>query len=150
MANVCPMCSDFSAPTIRLLIGHIGRVHSCSPNFAFTCGLQNCQRTLKSYSALKKHFQRKHGGLSSIGSSSSEPNTTSTADVDMDDDANHNLDENSDETMINTDEIQRSFKHKAARSELLLSLYALPISKYYCICLYWFQYIFHHHYIDGS
>ena len=71
MANVCPMCSDFSAPTTRLLIGHIGRVHSSSPNFLFTCGLDNCQRTLRSYSALKKHYQRKHRGSVGLGSTES-------------------------------------------------------------------------------
>lgn len=60
MNNQCPMCEDFNAPTIKLLLGHIGRVHSHSPHFSFTCGLDGCLMTLKSYPSLKKHIQRKH------------------------------------------------------------------------------------------
>ena len=56
----CPMCSDFSTPTIKLLLGHISRVHSHESDFNFTCGLEGCLTTYKSYTALKKHIQRKH------------------------------------------------------------------------------------------
>ena len=59
MSHQCPMCTDFCAPTMKLLLGHINRIHSHSPNVSFTCGLDGC---LKSYPPLKKHIQRKHRG----------------------------------------------------------------------------------------
>lgn len=67
----CPMCSDFSTPTAKLLLGHLSRVHSHSPNFSFTCGLDGCLTTCKSYSSLRKHIQRKH--KSSLFNQENEP-----------------------------------------------------------------------------
>ena len=58
MSNCRPMCSDFCAPALNLLMGHI--VHSHSPNFNFTCGISGCMVTFRSYFALKKHLQRNH------------------------------------------------------------------------------------------
>lgn len=60
MTHQCPMCPEFSAPTLKLLLGHICRVHSHSPQFSFTCGLQGCLTTFRSYVSLKKHINRKH------------------------------------------------------------------------------------------
>ena len=67
----CPMCSDFSTPTAKLLLGHLSRVHSHSPNFSFTCGLDGCLTTCKSYSSLRKHIQHKH--KSSLFNQENEP-----------------------------------------------------------------------------
>lgn len=54
------MCAEFCAPTFKLLLSHVSRVHSNTPSFSFTCGLQGCLTTFKSYVALKKHICRKH------------------------------------------------------------------------------------------
>ena len=102
----CPMCTDFAAPTIKLLLGHIGRVHSHSPNFSFTCGLDGCLTTFKSYASLKKHIQRRHKNkVDPIG-----PAEESTSSILTDD----NEQEDADDCDVD-DENQDMFKLNSAR-----------------------------------
>ena len=64
MAHVCPMCSDFSAPTFQLLQVHLFRVHS--GDFNVTC----CNIQFKTASAYRKHMQRNHRNVTTTSSSS--------------------------------------------------------------------------------
>ena len=59
--NRCHLCSgDFFAPSLKLLLFHIGRVHSNSPDFNLTCGIDNCQVTFTNFHAYKRHVRKKH------------------------------------------------------------------------------------------
>ncbi len=57
----CPLCHDFSAPTLQLLLQHIGRVHSNSANFRLTCGVNQCQCVYTNFRRYKEHLKKKHG-----------------------------------------------------------------------------------------
>lgn len=72
-SHQCPMCGDFCSPTLKLLLSHIGRVHSHSPSFSFTCGIDGCLTTLKSYASLRKHLQRKHREFLDTRSEEAQP-----------------------------------------------------------------------------
>lgn len=58
--NHCPMCGDFYAPSYQLLLHHIGQVHLNAADFCVTCGIDDCQTTLKNYHAFKRHLRKKH------------------------------------------------------------------------------------------
>ena len=56
----CPLCTDFSAPTLQLLLRHIGRVHGHCEGFQITCGVESCQTTFTNFRCFKAHLQRDH------------------------------------------------------------------------------------------
>lgn len=56
----CPMCADFSAPSLNFLIGHIGRVHANDPNFKISCGVGDCQACYRSFRCFKDHLKKKY------------------------------------------------------------------------------------------
>ena len=59
--NRCHLCSgDFFAPSFELLLFHISRVHSNSPDFNLPCGIDNCQVTFTNFHAFKRHIRKKH------------------------------------------------------------------------------------------
>lgn len=60
MAVQCPLCVDFSVPTLKFLLVHIGRVHANSPNFKISCGVSGCGATYKNFRCFKDHLKRKH------------------------------------------------------------------------------------------
>ncbi len=56
----CPLCAEFHAPTIQLLIPHIRLVHSNQPGFCVTCGLDGCQRTFRNMKTFTNHMYQFH------------------------------------------------------------------------------------------
>ncbi len=56
----CPLCVEFHAPTIQLLIPHIRLVHSNQPGFCVTCGLDGCQRTFRNMKTFTNHMYQFH------------------------------------------------------------------------------------------
>ena len=58
------MCSDYSVPTIELLLHHIRRVHGNSSNFFLPCGIKvngtRCATTFMNFHAYKRHLRKKH------------------------------------------------------------------------------------------
>ena len=59
--NRCHLCKgEFFAPSFKLLLFHIGRVHASSPDFYLPCGIDNCQVTFTNFHAFKRHLRKKH------------------------------------------------------------------------------------------
>ena len=56
----CWVCYKFTAPTLKAVVRHIGRVHSCDPNFQICCSIEVCTRTYTKFSSLRSHLYRKH------------------------------------------------------------------------------------------
>lgn len=56
----CPLCAEFHAPTIQLMIPHIRLVHSNQPGFRVTCGLDGCQRTFQNMKTYTNHLYQFH------------------------------------------------------------------------------------------
>jgi len=57
------MCSDYSVPTFKLLLRHVGRVHGNSSDFFMPCGLEvngTCATTFTNFHAYKRHLRKKH------------------------------------------------------------------------------------------
>lgn len=81
MAQVCPMCADFWAPSFQLLQVHLFRVHAA--NFDLNC----CDRRFKSAPAYRKHIQRYHRNATLSSSSSRSPALDSIEDENTNDDA---------------------------------------------------------------
>ena len=55
----CPLCST-NLPNVANWLSHIRLVHSSDPNFAITCGIDQCARTFKKFSAFNSHIYRNH------------------------------------------------------------------------------------------
>ena len=56
----CPLCAEFHAPTIQLLLPHIRLVHSTQAGFCITCGLHGCQRTFRNMKTFTNHIYQFH------------------------------------------------------------------------------------------
>ena len=56
----CPMCADFCAPSIQLILQHIGRVHAHQANFRLTCGVDDCQSVYTNFRRFREHLKKKH------------------------------------------------------------------------------------------
>ncbi len=61
----CPLCADFSAPSLQLLLRHIGSVHASREGFKITCGVELCRTTFRSFKRFKAHLKSKHKLLGS-------------------------------------------------------------------------------------
>ena len=63
------MCGDYSVPTFKLLLRHIGRVHGNSSDFIMLCGLDvngtRCATTFTNFHAYKRHLRKKHREVTS-------------------------------------------------------------------------------------
>lgn len=63
------MCPDYSVPTFKLLLRHIGRVHGNSSDFFMLCGLEvngtRCAATFTNFHAYKRHLRKKHHEVTS-------------------------------------------------------------------------------------
>ena len=59
MAFICQLCS-YRCLTWRCWVRHVFEAHSNEPHFSFTCGIEGCSTTFKTYSALSSHLNRKH------------------------------------------------------------------------------------------
>ena len=55
----CPLC-DCVAPSLPLLLRHIGRVHASSDGFSMQCGVDGCKRTYKNFRKFKEHLKSAH------------------------------------------------------------------------------------------
>ena len=53
------MCSEYSVPTIELLLHHIGKVHGNS-NFFLESNGTRCATTFTNFHAYKRHLRKKH------------------------------------------------------------------------------------------
>lgn len=56
----CPICVNFTAASIPLLLSHLRVVHSNEARFLMMCGIGGCSYTASSYSALYSHVYRNH------------------------------------------------------------------------------------------
>ena len=56
----CPICVNFTAASIPLLLSHLHVVHSNEARFLMMCGIGGCSYTASSYSALYSHVYRNH------------------------------------------------------------------------------------------
>lgn len=58
------MCPDYSVPTFKLLLHHIGTVHGNSSGFLMPCGVEingtRCATTFTNFHAYKRHLRKKH------------------------------------------------------------------------------------------
>ena len=63
------MCPDYSVPTFKLLLRHIGTVHGNSSGFFMSCGLEangtRCATTFTNFYAYKRHLRKKHREVTS-------------------------------------------------------------------------------------
>ncbi len=64
MALLCSVCTNFSAPTIALLVRHLSLEHGNESNLNILCGLESCPRTFRKISSFKSHITRDHKNLS--------------------------------------------------------------------------------------
>ena len=56
----CPICKEFYAPTIQLLLPHIRFVHSLQPGFFMPCNIDGCQRTFRNFKTFTNHPYKFH------------------------------------------------------------------------------------------
>ena len=56
----CSICLEFLAPSLKLFLVHIGRVHASEVNFHVSCGLDGCGRTYNKFVSFRHHLFRKH------------------------------------------------------------------------------------------
>lgn len=56
----CPLCADFSAPSLQLLLRHIGQVHANCEGFKLTCGIDHCKSTFRSFKRFRAHLKSIH------------------------------------------------------------------------------------------
>jgi len=59
MAFQCQSCS-FRCPAWKVYLRHSFGAHSCDPNFSFTCGVDGCPMTFKTYSSIRAHLAKTH------------------------------------------------------------------------------------------
>ena len=84
MPKQCPLCTDFAAPSLELLLHHIGRVHADSPDFHLTCGIDGCETSFTNYHAFRRHLRKKHRpSCEDSVVTSSEPSLATTFDADL-------------------------------------------------------------------
>ena len=103
MAHVCPMCSEFTAPTFKLLQQHLFRVYS--GDFDINC----CNVHYRSASAYRKHIQLHHRQLED---NSSLPGDS--VNLDRDDGAQDNC--------MDVDDVQGAYKRRVNTAKWILKL----------------------------
>ena len=54
------MCSDYSVPSLKLLLQHINLVHANNAGFKITCGVDLCEATYANFRRFKEHLKKKH------------------------------------------------------------------------------------------
>ena len=106
MAHVCPMCSEFTAPTSKLLQQHLFRVHS--GDFDINC----CNVHYRSASAYRKHIQRHHRHERQLEDNSSLPGDS--VNLDRDDGAQDNC--------MDVDDVQGAYKRRVNTAKWILKL----------------------------
>lgn len=88
MTFQCQSCS-FRCPAWRVYLRHSFEAHSCDPNFSFTCGVDGCPMTFKTYSSIRAHLSKKHPNSPDpapapvIEEEGDSPMDTSTCDVSL-------------------------------------------------------------------
>ena len=59
MAFLCRFCC-FCCKEWNVFLRHTFQSHSNEPNFLFTCGVEGCQQTFRTYASICSHLNRKH------------------------------------------------------------------------------------------
>ena len=59
MAFLCRFCC-FCCKEWKVFLKHTFQSHSNEPNFLFTCGVEGCQQTFRTYVSICSHLNRKH------------------------------------------------------------------------------------------
>ncbi|KAM6992383.1 uncharacterized protein LKV04_008441 [Tautogolabrus adspersus] len=56
----CAICLIFVTFTLKLLLSHINRMHSRSPDFRLPCGIDGCTEEYRVYNSFYHHVKRRH------------------------------------------------------------------------------------------
>ncbi|KAL2076343.1 hypothetical protein ACEWY4_028044 [Coilia grayii] len=56
----CAICCVFIALSLKLLLSHINRMHSRSPDIRFVCGIDGCSEDFRVYNSFYHHVKRRH------------------------------------------------------------------------------------------
>ena len=59
MAFLCRFCC-FCCKEWKVFLRHTFQSHSNEPNFLFTCGVEGCQQTFRTYASICSHLNRKY------------------------------------------------------------------------------------------
>ena len=72
MPLICPLCSYEKTAHLNLnfsqFLKHIELIHSHSPSFSITCGLDGCAQTFHNFKVFRNHAYSFHGGGSNLSS----------------------------------------------------------------------------------
>lgn len=126
----CPLCSDFSAPTIQIILKHIGRVHANCAGFQITCGVDACEKSFKNFRRFKDHLKKVHHFQPQLDLESTHSNETNEQETVGDGDDDTDMQTN-DESLINgggleeqsdTGEVLRDLDRLKARALWILKL----------------------------
>ena len=86
MAFSCQYCTDFRAPSERLLFNHIRLVHADDPVFNIQCPRKDCLRTFRNFRTYQNHMLR-HRKQPRVGEDS---NLDSNLETESDEDTSEN------------------------------------------------------------
>lgn len=80
---------------MSFLLRHLATVHSTTPGFFFTCGLNGCQRTFRNITTYKHHVYAKHSKehTNLTLSSESEPSNVQADDSESDQSDNEDFED---------------------------------------------------------
>lgn len=56
----CSICTVFTTFSLKLLLSHINRLHSRSPDFRILCGIDGCSEDYRVYNSFYHHVKRRH------------------------------------------------------------------------------------------
>lgn len=56
----CVICLGFITFSLKLLLSHINRMHSLSPDFRLLCGIDGCTEEYRVYNSFYHHAKRRH------------------------------------------------------------------------------------------
>lgn len=56
----CSICTVFTTFSLKLLLSHINRLHSRSPDFWLLCGIDGCTEDYRVYNSYYHHVKRRH------------------------------------------------------------------------------------------
>ena len=56
----CAICLGFLSFSLKLLLSHINRMHSRSPDFRLLCGIDGCTEVYRVYNSFYHHVKRRH------------------------------------------------------------------------------------------
>ena len=59
----CNICINFVSLTLSQLLSHMGRCHSCEPNFHVLSGINACARTYTNRLSFRNYITRKHADI---------------------------------------------------------------------------------------